>query len=218
MSIDLDLTSIAWLITTAAVLVLLFAERTGQRGLKACAKTLASFGFLGAAWSAGALETHHGRVLFAGLVLALIGDVCLLSKAKPWFLAGLVAFLLGHLAYAASFAARGAEPQVAAAAMGALSLPALVVWRWLAPRAGSLRLPVAAYIAVITAMLASAAGTHASAASAPLLGGAVLFYLSDLFVARERFVAAGFVNKAFGLPLYYAGQLLLATFGGAPLS
>jgi len=29
-------------------------------------------------------------------------------------------------------------------------------------------------------------------------------------VARDRFVAQGFINRAWGLPMYYGGQLLLA--------
>lgn len=40
--------------------------------------------------------------------------------------------------------------------------------------------------------------------------GAVLFYLSDLAVARDRFVKSSFLNRALGLPTYYLGQLLLA--------
>jgi hypothetical protein len=40
--------------------------------------------------------------------------------------------------------------------------------------------------------------------------GALLFYLSDLAVARDRFVRPGLANRLVGLPLYYAGQVLLA--------
>jgi hypothetical protein len=40
--------------------------------------------------------------------------------------------------------------------------------------------------------------------------GAILFYLSDLAVARHRFVKAEFLNRGIGLPLYYAGQVLIA--------
>jgi hypothetical protein len=36
------------------------------------------------------------------------------------------------------------------------------------------------------------------------------FYLSDLAVARDRFVARAFVNRLWGLPLYYAAQILFA--------
>ena len=40
--------------------------------------------------------------------------------------------------------------------------------------------------------------------------GAIAFTISDLFVARERFVQTGFANGAIGLPLYFGSQLLLA--------
>lgn len=40
--------------------------------------------------------------------------------------------------------------------------------------------------------------------------GAVAFYVSDVFVARDRFMKGGFVNRLVGLPLYYAGQFLIA--------
>ena len=39
---------------------------------------------------------------------------------------------------------------------------------------------------------------------------AVAFFCSDLSVARDRFVAPGFANRAWGLPLYYAAQLAFA--------
>jgi hypothetical protein len=43
-----------------------------------------------------------------------------------------------------------------------------------------------------------------------VLVGALLFFVSDLAVARDRFVSPGFANAAWGLPLYYAATLVLA--------
>ena len=40
--------------------------------------------------------------------------------------------------------------------------------------------------------------------------GAVMFTASDIAVVRDRFVAPGFVNRLWGLPLYYAAQLIIA--------
>jgi uncharacterized membrane protein YhhN len=40
--------------------------------------------------------------------------------------------------------------------------------------------------------------------------GAVLFYASDIFVARNRFIESEFLNRLVGLPFYYIGQFLLA--------
>jgi hypothetical protein len=58
------------------------------------------------------------------------------------------------------------------------------------------------------------AGGAAWAGRPSLLFAAVLFYLSDLSVARDTFVAPGFVNRAWGLPLYYGAQLIFACSTG----
>jgi uncharacterized membrane protein YhhN len=41
--------------------------------------------------------------LFAGLIFCLIGDVCLALPQKKAFMAGLVAFLVGHILYILAF-------------------------------------------------------------------------------------------------------------------
>jgi hypothetical protein len=43
-----------------------------------------------------------------------------------------------------------------------------------------------------------------------ILAGAVSFYFSDVFVARNKFINNEFRNRLVGLPLYYLGQFLLA--------
>ena len=40
--------------------------------------------------------------------------------------------------------------------------------------------------------------------------GALLFTASDIAVVRDRFVSKGFSNRLWGLPLYYAAQLIIA--------
>lgn len=193
-------------------MALLLAEQRKWLQLKVVSKLLASTGFVWVAWSAGARDTPHGLIMLVGLVLGWIGDAFLLSKRSLWFLSGLVAFLLGHLAYVVAFVARGWSPPIALGALLILLVPAALVARWLGPKLGRMKTPVWAYIAVISAMLATAVATWSAVGSAGLLVGAVLFYISDLCVARERFVESGFVNKLVGLPTYYGGQLLLATF------
>ena len=77
-----------------------------------------------------------------------------------------------------------------------------------------MRLPVVAYVIVITAMVAAAVGTALRTEAWLLLVGAAAFYLSDLSVARDRFVASGFGNRLWGLPLYFFAQMLLASQAG----
>lgn len=144
-------------------------------------------------------------------MLSLVGDVLLIPKTRGSFLLGLVAFLLGHVAYAAAFVERGVSKGAVGGALLALAVPVAFVARWLLPSVeAKMKVPVIAYMTVITLMVAFSIGTVAAHGNALLVVGAVAFYLSDLAVARERFVAPGFVNRLWGLPLYYGAQLVLA--------
>ncbi len=199
------------LLTVVALAVLLFGERQRNLPVKAVAKPLAPAGFLGLAIAAGALDSSYGRAVLAALALSWLGDVFLLSAKPRPFLLGLAAFLLGHVAYAIAFVAYGQDIAWSLAALAALGLPAFFVMRWLGPHLpAAMRLPVKAYVAVISLMMALAAGTFAAGGQPLLPIGAAAFYLSDLAVARDRFVAPGFANRFWGLPLYYFAQLCLA--------
>lgn len=43
-----------------------------------------------------------------------------------------------------------------------------------------------------------------------VLVGALLFFVSDIAVAKARFVERRFIDRLWGLPSYYAGQLCIA--------
>ncbi len=202
-------------LTVAAVLALLVAEHRENRWLQRTAKLSASCGFIATAWQAGALDSGFGRTMFVAIVACAIGDACLLSRAQRWFLAGLVAFALGHLGYALAFASRELAVTQAVILGAALLAPAWLVWRWLGPHvAVDMRRPVLAYVAIITAMVTCAWSCDAGASTWGLRIGATAFYLSDLAVARDVFVRRAFVNRLWGLPMYYAAQLMLAVAAG----
>ena len=201
-----------WMVlTTTALIGLLAAEfRSSRWGIYVC-KPLASTGFVGTAVAAGALGSGYGRAVLAALVLSWIGDVLLMSARSALFLAGLGAFLIAHVGFGAAFLIRGQALGWTAGALAVLAVPALIVSRWLRPHLPpEMRVPVHAYIVVITGMLALAVGTVAAGSPGIVLAGALAFYLSDLSVARDRFIRESFANKLWGLPLYYAAQLCLA--------
>lgn len=194
----------------AAVALLLAAEyRESSLGVW-LAKPLASAVFVAAAVAHGALDSGYGRLVLAALLLSWLGDVLLIPAKRPALLqAGIAAFALAHVAYVLAFFRRGFDPGRAALC----ALPAAGAWAgaaiWLRPHLpAAMRAPVHAYTGILSAMLVAAAG--ASAADPRIFAGGALFYLSDLTVARDRFVAPGFANGAVGLPLYYAAQLVLA--------
>jgi uncharacterized membrane protein YhhN len=186
-----------------------------DRRIEWATKPLAALTFIVAAVARGSLTTTYGQVLTVGLVLAAIGDVLLIPASKRAFLFGLGAFLLGHLAYALAFVVRGIDLASCAIALLVLGGVATPILRWLWPHVrGPMRAPVASYVVVITSMVALAIATHAAAPDLRIPAGAIAFYLSDLAVARNRFVSEGFVNRAWGLPLYFGSQLLLASTAG----
>jgi len=197
--------------TVLLAVLLLVAEARGSRAGIWVAKPLASAGFVATAIADGASETPYGRLVLIALVFGWLGDVLLIPRSRAVFAGGIASFLLGHLAFAAAFLLRGADLGWTAACALALAVPAVATWRWLRAHVpASLKLAVIAYVIVISAMLACAVGTAARASAPLLLLGATMFFVSDLAVARNRFVAPGFANKLWGLPLYYGGQLLLA--------
>ena len=204
-------------LTSLAVAGLLLAQRDDHRLGVLVAKPLASTGFVAVGLSAGAVERIangdlYAAGLLAGLVLSWWGDVLLIPRERPAaFRFGLFAFLLGHVAYLLAFASRGLDPVTVAGGAVVVALPGLGVLRWLRPHLpDGMRIPVRAYVAVISTMLVFAFATVSEQPNTLILAGAAMFYLSDLAVARDRFVAPGFANSAWGLPLYYAGQLALA--------
>ena len=204
-----------WLVP--AVVGLVEAERRGATAARWALKPLASGLFLAAGVASLSPAGAPGWLL-VGLAASFVGDLLLLARTTAPFLAGIAAFAAAHLADGVAFVARGVSPAGVAAAALPLAAVAVAVMVVLSPHLrGPLRVAVPAYVVLISGMVALAAGTASAApGGATLLAGALLFYLSDLCVARERFVRRHFANKAFGLPLYYAAQATLIIGFGEP--
>jgi uncharacterized membrane protein YhhN len=174
-------------------------------------KPLAALGFLWLALLLRPEGSAYATWLLAGLVLCAAGDLLLMFENERSFLAGLLAFLTGHLLYILAFVQINASP--AGMAMSLLPVAVLVAGslRWLLPHLqGPMRIAVPTYIIVIAAMLIAAGGTVGAPGSILVLAGAWGFAISDLAVARRQFVRRSIVNGLWGTPLYFGSQLLLA--------
>ena len=206
-------------LTAVSLALALIGEVRGDQRWIYVFKPLASLGFLIVGHQAGALASTWGLAIMLGLCLSTVGDVALMWRSAPAFLAGLGAFLLGHLAYAGAFVLRGFDTPAALYALVPLIVVAGGFSAWLLPHVDAkMRAPVVAYVVAITAMVALAVGSHGQSANLWLPVGAVLFFLSDLSVAVDRFVARRAVNRLWGLPCYYAGQLVLAASVAMPVA
>lgn len=189
-----------------AVAGLLVAEWLGSRAGTWVAKPLASTLFIAIALLAGALETGFGQLILLGLALSWLGDVLLIPDGDASFVAGLSAFLLAHVAYTMAFLALSVEILPMVITSVPMLIVAAIVLRWLWPgMPKGMRVPVICYVTVIAVMVIVAGGTM-PAWGPWLLVAAIVFAVSDIFVARERFVQASLMNRVWGLPLYYAAQ------------
>jgi len=207
-----------FIIVVAIILLagLLYFEKSGNQKGKLPTKTILSCLFIFAAL----VQTHsipvYFYILLFGLIFCLGGDVFLALPQDRMFLMGLVSFLLGHVFYVICFFYVADISQWTwIGCLVGLLVSGLVFW-WLRPHLGSMLIPAIAYVIVITVMVIGAwtvlGDTKLNYYSGRLLVfiGAVSFYLSDLFVARDRFLKSEFSNRLIGLPMYYCGQFLLA--------
>jgi sterol desaturase/sphingolipid hydroxylase (fatty acid hydroxylase superfamily)/uncharacterized membrane protein YhhN len=159
----------------------------------------------------GPLSATARRWLLAALAGSLAGDAFLMVEG--FFLPGLVAFLLAHLAYIAllrhgqaAFAHRGAL--LATLGIGA----GMYAFLWHGGLPAALRGPVAVYVLVIALMAAQALG-RATALRTPgawmVAVGACWFMASDALLAIDRFVHPLPLAPLWVLATYYVAQLLI---------
>ena len=193
-----------------AVAALLWAELKSSRLGVWLIKPVASTLFVITALLAGALASSYGRLILLGLLFSWLGDVFLIPKRRLFFIAGLGSFLLAHVAFSGAFLQQPLEVLPLTLAATATVVIAIIILRWLWHHlTHNFRPAVVSYLAAISLMVVFASGTLA-AAGPLLLIGAVMFAVSDIFVARERFVSLSVVNRLWGLPLYYGAQLIFA--------
>jgi uncharacterized membrane protein YhhN len=173
---------------------------------------------------AGSYDELYTFLILAGLVLSLVGDVLLIPQDNPKaFLGGLVAFLSAHVMYIIAFIylqfgvidAVNVPAEIVTAIL--LVIVGALIYRYLSPGLGEMRIPVIAYVVIISLMVDRAVAisiVHPGPAVQPVLivAGASLFYISDAILAANKFRMGGQMPhyRMWNLSTYYSGQLLIA--------
>lgn len=194
-----------------------FAASEEKGAVGAVVKTLSTAGLAFAALVLGGGPWFW--LIPLGLALGALGDLFLALKGERFFLAGVGAFGLGHLAYAGGFllqsSALGFDRLSLAETAVLAGLLALLVSTevWLAPRTGDLRGAVRGYVVLIGLMGVAALMLPAGPGQAVLRAGAVLFVASDLMLSIQLFIARDSgVRRRLALalwPAYWCGQALI---------
>lgn len=180
------------------------------------AKPLATVLVIAAALAGPPITPRYRRWIVTGLACSLLGDVLLMLPADL-FVAGLLAFLAGHLCFIAGFlgdSRLGTRPLAWLGCLLVAAVNLVGLWPSIPP---ALRVPVAVYALVLSAMGAQALGrawSHAGDALArparrAAIGG-VLFMLSDSLLAWNRFHGALPLAVVWVLGSYYAAVWFIA--------
>jgi uncharacterized membrane protein YhhN len=151
-------------------------------------------------------------LIAGGLVFALLGDI-LLMLPEERFVLGIASFAVTHVLYLVAFIAV-AGLALANPSTIPLVLFAVLMTRFLWPGLRkSLRIPVLAYVVLITIMTAQAIGAALGSETIGLAlaaAGAVFFLASDSMLAVDRFRIPFAAARALVLSTYWLGQWLIA--------
>lgn len=166
-----------------------------------------------AAWVVTVRRDRFAHLIMAGLLVCAIADV-LLEFREAMFLPGLAVFLIGHLLYLAAFLVSCRQPRVT------LLLPFLAMgvglFLLLRTGLGTMAIPVALYVAAISAMMWRAAARVggddgvATWSQWLTLVGAVTFAFSDALIALDRFNAPIEGVRYAIIATYWLAQVLIA--------
>jgi uncharacterized membrane protein YhhN len=180
-------------------------------------KPLTTLLILGLAATAADADRRYRRWILLGLAFSVMGDVWLMLPGD-YFVFGLIAFLLAHLAYISAFLPglrwRAAVPAALCVAAYAV-VYVLMLWPYLP---GALRVPVLVYVVVLALMAIVALGQRLQqsmqgavrrSAGWAAMGG-LLFIASDSLLAWDRFTGGVPLALLLVLSTYYLAQWSIA--------
>lgn len=153
--------------------------------------------------------------LLVALIAGLIGDILLLPSIDQ-FVAGLGAFLIGHVAYALLAIVLGTSTGYLAIGLVTASIAVLTAGTKITDsvQGTSMFAPVVSYVVVIGASTALLISTGRPA----IIAGALLFAVSDTLLGWGRFVAPAIGGRVAVHVTYHLGQLLIVIGAASGIS
>ncbi len=152
-------------------------------------------------------RNKYSKLITLALILSLIGDI-LLAKMIDKFLFGLISFLLAHVVYIFAFLKKSKRLALAE------SIPfyayGVILFFFLHNHLGTMKIPVLAYIVVITTMLWRSFVQRKSGKLAKYaFYGALFFTISDTLIAIYRFYEPFNFDREATILTYWAAQYLI---------
>jgi uncharacterized membrane protein YhhN len=166
--------------------------------------------------------TSFSKAILIGLIASLGGDIFLMfpSFNPNFFLVGLVSFLIAHLFYIRAYflniksSSFSNSFSLRLMVVNPIVLMSLSMYALMKNHLHEMKIPVIIYMSTITVMglMAGLRINHTTTSSwKKVLGGAILFLLSDSIIAINKFVHPfAYANIAIMLT-YYTAQYYIAT-------
>ncbi|MBX7181459.1 MAG: lysoplasmalogenase [Bacteroidia bacterium] len=162
------------------------------------------------------------KSILIGLIASLGGDIFLMfPRYNPnFFLVGLVSFLIAHLFYIRGYfqnikqSGHSNSFSVKVMVSNPIVLMSLAMYSLMKNDLGEMKIPVLFYMTAITCMgvMAGLRINHTSSSSwKKVLGGAILFLLSDSIIALNKFVHPFEYSNLAIMSTYYVAQFFIAT-------
>ena len=155
-----------------------------------------------------------------GIIFSLAGDILLMLSLDRFFIFGLIAFLLAHAAYVVGFniplpgLSLWGIVFAVMVSLGGARIIRRILEALAAKGQARMRMPIILYSTVISIMLLSAMMkimdiTWGSNAALLVSGGAFMFYISDIILAWNKFVAPIQHGRIYNIAAYHIGQIML---------
>ena len=160
-------------------------------------------------------KTSYSFLILMGLLFSFGGDIALMFQQKRrYFALGLVLFLLAHIVYTIVFSLFDRFSTYDIISGIILLAAAFAIYTLIKSNLGTLRISVMVYIIVISVMVNRAISTFDSSIldflqAVMIASGALLFYISDIILAADRYWKSWKYNRI-SLAFYYIGQFLIA--------
>ncbi|XP_032093849.1 lysoplasmalogenase isoform X2 [Thamnophis elegans] len=182
--------------------VLLLPEPSLKSTVTKCLPTFSLAFFVATQSKNGGNLKLYSRWIFIGLLFACVGDACLVWP--EFFLAGMGAFVICHLCYIAAFGLVPLRPLTFLVIQGLVAVGYVVIL--LPCLSGFYMWVVLFYCGLLGAMTWRALSCSKWMASA----GSLIFIVSDLLVAHDKFCTSHPLARVLYMSTYYLAQALIA--------
>lgn len=152
--------------------------------------------------------------IIGALVFSTMGDILLIFEGRPFFILGLLSFLLAHVLFVLIFRSRAGTIKLdfytVVCSLFILSYYFFFM-KFLWPHLGAMRIPVLAYAFVISGMLWMALQLLRSTSSLRwhIVLGALFFVVSDSLLSIQLFYSSFELAHFYVMLTYLLAQLLL---------